>query len=279
MSKVGVKTGRGTLAGMLSLLALLVASALAPVSASAESEPEKPQVSGSFAPEALPRTGAAPISLKLGFEEAAEEGAQPSIESIAIDISRRIVLRGKGLPSCPPLTLLSEYGAGECPESLIGHGRVVSEIRQPGGEPVIVDGKLRAYYSFAQKIPKILALVQTGPPMELTYVIPFKVIRQQGTYRTRLFVRHMNLLHGICLGVGCYWGTYGLNGIYTRISDFELSLHRRFFAEGQRRSFVSAGCSAPGRQRGLNFPLVQVTLGFDGASHIAGQTGHCEAVG
>ncbi|MGN6274490.1 MAG: hypothetical protein ACTHNP_00990 [Solirubrobacterales bacterium] len=264
---------------MLSLLALLVASALVPLAASAEAEPEKPQVSGSFAPEALPRAGAAPISLKLGFEVAAEEGVQSSIESIAIDISRRIVLRGKGLPSCPPLTLLSEYGAAECPKSLVGHGRVVSEIRERGGEPVIVNGKLRAYYSFAHKVPQILALVQTGPPMDLSYVIPFQIIRQKGTYRTRLFVHNMRHVYGICLGVGCYWGTYGLNGIYTRISDFELSLHRRFFAEGQRRSFVSAGCAVPGKQRGLSFPLARVTLGFDGVSQIAGQTGHCTAIG
>jgi len=259
-------------------MALFVALAL-PGSAWAEAEPEKPEASGSFAPEALPRAGVAPISLKLGFEVVAEEGVQPSIESIAIDISHRILLRGKGLASCPPLTLLSEYGGGECLESQIGRGRVVSEIREEKGEPVIVDGKLRAYYSFAYKSPKILALVQTGAPMNLTYVIPFRIIRQEGTYRTRLFVRDMRHLQGICLGVGCYWGTYGLNGIYTRISDFELSLHRRFLAEGERRSFVSTGCAAPGKQREASFPLARITLGFDDSPHIAGQTGHCKAIG
>ncbi|MGN6663961.1 MAG: hypothetical protein ACTHK6_07145 [Solirubrobacterales bacterium] len=253
--------------------------ALVPAVALAGAEPEKPQASGSFAPTTLPRLGAAPISLELGFEVAAEEGVQPSIESIAIDISRRIVLGGKGLPSCPPLALLSEYGGAECPKSLIGHGHVTSEIRKGKAEPAIVNGKLRAYYSFAHKTPQILALVQTGAPMYLTYVIPFQIIRRKGTYRTRLFVRHMQQLHGICLGVGCYWGTYGLNGIYTRISDLELSLHRRFFAEGQRHSFVSAGCVAPGKQREIGFPLARVTLGFDGISHIAGQTGHCKAIG
>lgn len=273
-----MRTAGRILTGVISLVALFVAVAPGPVAAGAEAEPGTPQASGGFAPEALPRAGAAPISLKLGFEVAAEEGVQPSIESIAIDISRRIVLRGKGLASCPPLALLSEYGGAECPESLIGHGRVISEIREGEEEPVIVDGKLRAYYSFAHKSPQILALVQTGPPMRLTYVIPFKITREKGTYRTRLFVRHMHHLQGICLGVGCYWGTYGLNGIYTRISDLELSLHRRYLVEGQRRSFVSAGCAAPGKQREVSFPLARVTLGFDGSTHIAGLTGHCSSV-
>ncbi|MGN6254164.1 MAG: hypothetical protein ACTHO8_04185 [Solirubrobacterales bacterium] len=253
--------------------------ALVPAVALAEAKPEKPQASGSFAPTTLPRLGAAPISLKLGFEVAPEEGVQPSIDSIAIDISRRIVLGGKGMPSCPPLALLSEYGGAECPKSLVGHGHVTSEIREGKADPAIVNGKLRAYYSFAHKSPKILALVQTGTPMRLTYVIPFQIIRRKGTYRTRLFVRHMRQLHGICLGVGCYWGTYGLNGIYTRISDLELSLHRRFFAEGQRHSFVSAGCPGPGKRREISFPLARVTLGFDGHRHLDRQPGRCEASG
>ena len=96
-------------------------------------------VSGEVVPTKLPRSKAAPAALRLGFtSEAPETHTAPELSSIAFQISRHVTIQTAGLQSCPLTKLYSAYASVRqtCAGSLVGQGRVISEITLPGQAPV-----------------------------------------------------------------------------------------------------------------------------------------------
>lgn len=251
------------------------AGAEAPV----QGEPEL-SVVGSILPSTLPRSEPVPATLQVGFELEAPAGQTPELESMSIEIARNIEVRPEGLPSCPRSRLFSTYAnpSTVCRRSSVGHGAVISEIALPGQPPTLARGKLRAFYSRAEGEPRILADVTTESP-PLTYVIPFTLEKDHGVYGTRLAVRKMRIIHGICRGSRC-GQPYRLEGIYSRISALRLTLHRVFVAPGGKKaSVVSAACPAPGRGRFEDFSLESVGLAYAGGGQSAALLGRCAVAG
>jgi hypothetical protein len=224
--------------------------------------------SAELRPEAQPRTKRLPATLRLGFTSAATEtSATPELAKIAIEVSRRVSFQWAGLPSCPLATLRSGYGNAlqACAGSLVGHGRVVSEVTLPGREPAVITGHLLAFYALAQGKPRILAQVTSGEPLPLSYVIPFAIEKlPSGSFGTKLLAPNMPHLQGICAPKHphCFDFPYTLQGVYGHISELQMSLHRVFSLSGERRSFVKSLCPAPGRQRSSSGPLAKVDLSY-----------------
>jgi len=253
-------------------------AAAAEVSSAAE-----PVMTGSaeIFPSKLPRSQSAPSTLRLGFtSEAPDTHAAPELSKTAFEISRNVTLRTAGLPSCSLAKLLSTYANPRrtCAGSLVGQGRVVSEITLPGEPTVTVEGRLLAFFAFAEERPRILAQVSSTAPLSLTYVIPFRVDEDHGAFGSSLVVPKMRNIQGQCRrGVtNCFSQPYTLKGIYAHISDFELSLHRRFAHDGRRQSVVNARCPAPADRAEAVFPLANVSLSYSsGASLSSVSTGRC----
>jgi hypothetical protein len=272
------------------LLAFLAGAAVLPSVAAGEAgsagEPIL-SVSGRVFPSRLPASHRVPVTLQMGFDfEGPEHGATPELTSLALDLSRDIAVRTVGLPSCPLAKLFSNYTSPlqTCAGSLVGHGRVVSEVTLPGQGPVMVNGRLLAFYAFAEGRPHILAQVSSGGPLPLTYVIPFQIEQGGGAFRTRLHVRKMSDIQGKCVRdhPNCFAQPYRLKGIYGHISHFKLSLHRLFSDGGERESFVSAECPARGRQQlaGSQFEVsVRYNLGSTVGGESATQLRRCKMAG
>jgi hypothetical protein len=99
----------------------------------------------------------------------------------------------------------------------------------------------------------------------------------RGTSKSRM--RH---IHGVCVPQSaCSASTYGFEGIYGHISNFELSLHRLFVNGGRRGSFVNTDCPARGRQLSAGF--VGASVQYTGSSYIGGASaellGKCSVSG
>lgn len=138
-------------------------------------------------------------------------------------------------------------------------------------------GKLKAYYSDEGEQPRILTRVVSRNP-SLVYVIPFQLEAAPGSYSTRLVVRQMRkTIRGRCGSYGCY--PYSLKGIYSQISDFALSLHRRYRHAGREVNAVSAECPARAKQARAEFTLARMNLSYAGAAHPAEQPGRCTVLG
>lgn len=217
------------------------------VSATAQLEPRR-----------LPQTKVAPAVFRIGFTSTAADGSTPELSRIELDISHNVELHTVGLPSCSFAELYSTVTSPvhSCAKSLIGRGIVDSEIALPGKAPVAVNGHLTAFYVKRKEGAFVLARVRTGQPLPLIYVIPFKVAKESGAFGTSLTVRRMWDIHGICIKPNCF-SPYTLKGIYSRISKFELSLHRSFRRRSEKDSFLNARCP----EEGL-FSLAGISLSY-----------------
>jgi hypothetical protein len=267
------------LARIGALLALLVVAVVLPDAAAGEvgsvGEPTL-SASGGVVPSRLPASHRVPVTLQLGFGfEGPEHSATPELTSLALDVSRDVAFQMRGLPSCPLARLFSSYASPlqTCAGSLVGHGRVISEVTLPGQAPVTVDGNLLAFYAFAEGQPHILAQVTSSGALPLTYVIPFQIEKTRGAFGTRLHVRKMSNIQGECTRghPNCFAQPYRLKGVYGRISSFELSLHRLFSHEGKKTSFVSADCPARGRQAVASSQF-GVSVRYDQGSSLGGES-------
>ena len=259
-----------TVVAALGAFASMAAVGVFPTPAGGDLAPSSEVVvgaSGETVPRKLPRARMVPATLRLGFtSERPGAPRTPELTAIRLEVSRNLALQTVGLPSCPIAALYSvssQAGQG-CRGSLIGHGTVASEVALPGQAPVKIEGRLSAFYDFAEGQPRILAQVTSAGALPLTYVIPFTIERVRGVFGTILSVEQMRFIAGICARghPNCFSQTYTYKGIYGRISKFELTLARRFVHAGKSMSLVSAECPARGGSSSATFPLVKVELSY-----------------
>lgn len=242
------------------------------------------RATGAIVPRKLSRSQAMPAALALGFHSNSTDGTgTPAIAEIRIDLSRHVSFETRGLPSCTEARLLGSYSRYGCLGGLIGTGTVASEVSlRPDEAPVPVDGKLRAYYAEQGGRRLILAQVTSVHP-PITYVIPLTIQRRSGSYRTALVVpkRRMTGMQGICARghPECFGTPYTLEGVYSHISDFEMTLKRRFSTEGSRGSFVRANCPTAKPRRETVFPLLVVRLNYPAGEWFSSAVNQkCEAL-
>jgi hypothetical protein len=261
----------------LALLAFALAATNTAVAGLSQSGELLASVTSEITPVKLPRRQPAPITLRIGFTSEAKNSPEtPELTQIVLEFSHQAIFRTGGLPSCSASKLLySAAPARACLGSLVGHGRVISEVTLPGRAPATVNGSMSAFYDDVEGRPGILARVTSNGSLPLTYVIPFRFrTMRRAVFGTSLFVNKSQMRHlqGEC-AIGhpnCFGPTYGFEGIYGHISSFELSLHRLFTHNGKRESFISTTCDpAP---YGQGFPSAQVSLGYASGAHLRGQT-------
>ena len=176
-----------------------------------------------FFPEALPRLS--PITLGLGFRsKALNRHSVPELDRIDIEVSKSVVLNKNRLPSCAESILFSNPARTKvsCAGSLVGHGKVVSEVTLPGKSPAMLNGHLLAFYNSTGGHRGILAQVSGGNALPLTYVIPFRFASPQNGFGSSLYVNksRMRHIHGKCKSdnPNCF-GSYGFEGICTATSQ------------------------------------------------------------
>ncbi|HTT94761.1 MAG TPA: hypothetical protein VMF55_08810 [Solirubrobacterales bacterium] len=211
---------------------------------------------GSVAPKRLPRTGTTPVSVAIrGRVKALAGGPPPSLRRIAIEVNRLGVLDRRGLPVCPAgrLRAASTAAALEaCGPALVGEGRVSGAIVLPEQEPSEFGGRVVAFNGrLPDGSPAILAHLFTPRPAPLSFVLAFRVERRAGTFGTRLVAT-----------------VPAQTRRTAHITDFSLRLHRVFEAEGERRSYLSAGCPAPAGFTSATFPLLRAGYSFVGERSV-----------
>jgi len=267
---------RAPFAALIALV--LAASTFAGIGTAEVAPGGEPTFSASMSPERLARDKPSAISFRLGFEVPPQEGKIPGLGAIRFSISRRVSFDYGGLPPCSLQTLLSSYAEGSCTRSLVGRGSVVSEVALPGHEPVMVSGIAKAYYSFDEQQPRVLVRVVTGEPLPLIYVIPFELRSAAEPYATSLGVRRMSQIQGLCARgrPNCFAQPYRLKGIYSHISEFQLSLHRRFWHAGSHESFVGAECAVARGQKEATFSLATMNLSYPEQTFTGSQSARCE---
>ncbi len=204
---------------------------------------------GQITPRSLPRTGTAPVGVRMsGKIKTLDRSIPPKLERIILEINRNGKLQTQGLARCSLGKLRSISSAGArraCGDALIGNGSVTSRVSLPGQGAFASNGPMLAFNGRHKGKPAVFAQVATGAPLPLTYVIIFEVKKKGGQFG--------NSLVGTLPPIASEYGY---------ITAFNLSLRRQYSFKGKRMSYASGSCPAPKGFPGAQFPFAKVSYEF-----------------
>jgi hypothetical protein len=216
-------------------------------------------VDGELSPQRLPREGTAPIAVQVGWQIATtDESPPPKLKTLQIEINRHGQLDYDGLPTCPyakiqPAT--TQRALSNCRSALVGKGDFEAQIALEGQETesYASKGRLLVFNGVKGKKPVLLGHIYSGYPFATSFVITFAVKQQKhGTYGTALTATLPKALRG--------WGN---------LTAIQMRLSRRYGYQGERHSYLSAGCPAPEGFSRAAFPLARTSFRFDGGASLS----------
>lgn len=209
-------------------------------------------VSGEMSPSRLPREGAAPISVSVGWQIATTDGTPPpKLKTLKIEINRAGHFDLTGLPTCPydkiqPAT--SSRALANCRSALVGRGKFSALVALAGQESYVASGQMLVFNGLEGGKPVLLGQIYSATPFSNSFVIVFKLSEiARGRYGNALTATIPPALRA--------WGS---------LTEIDMRLSRHFGYEGKQRSFLSAGCPAPKGFTQAVFPLARTSFAFIG---------------
>jgi hypothetical protein len=211
---------------------------------------------GGIAPRALPRSGVAPVAVTVDSTFKSAEGADPppQLRTISIGINHAGKIYDRGLPSCKvrkiqPATITAAKRI--CRDAIVGSGHVQVRVHLANQPPFTFKGPLLVFHAKrADGHRRLLAQVYGRKPPS-AFVLNFKIVEKPGEFGT---VIETNL------------PTVARRWAY--VTHFDMKLRRVYTYEGQKHSYVSAGCAAPEGYPGAVYPFAQANFGFAGGNHV-----------
>jgi hypothetical protein len=254
---------------LLVLTATLALTATA-VAAVVQKDNLRVSVEGKLSPKKLPRKGAAPVAVSVGWDiSTADESTAPKLKGLKVEINRHGRLDYRGLPSCPYPRIQpasTKRALSNCRSSLVGRGSFSAEIALKGqeGESYETGGSLLLFKGEVKRKPVLYGQIYSPRPFATSFVIVFKLTeKRKGTYGTVLSATLPKALRG--------WGN---------LTAIQMRLSRRYSYRGKRHSFLSAGCPAPKGFRVASFKLARASFAFNGGAKLSSTvSGSCRARG
>lgn len=203
----------------------------------------------SFAPHDLPRSRPAPISVTVQGKVSMADGSHPpALRNLEIQLNRNGRLYSKGLDTCraPALQSTSTRTAlARCRGALVGSGSFRALVTLE--REIETSGRILAFNSRSHGKDALILHLFAGVPVRFTLVVPLKIGRlQEGEYGTVLRARIPRLAGGL-----------------GSVTEINLTIGRRYSFRGQRRSYISAACQAPGSLSGGVFNFARASFRFE----------------
>ncbi|HEY8814015.1 MAG TPA: hypothetical protein VIP57_02770 [Candidatus Dormibacteraeota bacterium] len=211
---------------------------------------------GGISPRALPRTGMAPVTVTLDSTFKSAEGSDPppQLRTIAIGINRGGRVFDRGLPTCrvrriQPTTIKAARRI--CGNAVVGSGHVQVRVHLANQPPFTFKGPLLVFHAEpAGGHRRLLAQVYGRKPPS-AFVLTFSVLEKQGTFGT--------VIKTTLPKPARQWAF---------VTHFDMKLHRVYTYQGQKYSFISAGCAAPEGFPGAVYPFARANFGFAENRHV-----------
>lgn len=222
---------------------------------------------GGIAPEALPRDARAPIAVSIVGKVRTLSGERPpALRGISVAINQGGRIDARGLPVCPRSRIEPSSSAEaleRCGPALVGRGRYDADVAFPEQTAFPSEGRILAFNAKVNGKRAIYAHVYGAEPVPITRIIVFRIHERAGTFGT--------VLSGHLPASLNRWGY---------LKQISLNLHREYTYRGQRRSYLSAACSAPAGFPGATFPFAQASMSFaDGRTLSSTLTRSCRVRG
>ncbi len=257
---MGTRRRLATLALLLAVGGALAAGAKAEV---VQSGNVRVNFHATFAPQALPRERAAPITVEVeGKISTTDGGTPPPLQRLRVELNNAGQIDARGLPACTAGALQStdsELARRRCGPAQVGSGTFAARV-QFSGTPIPVDGRALVFNGVVGGRPGMLIHIYIARPVRITLVIPLKISHREGKFGTVLNTRVPKLAGG-----------------FGSITELRLKIGRRYSYRGERRSYLSAACAAPEGFPGATFAFARGTFTFPGGRTLhAVLTRNCE---
>lgn len=220
---------------------------------------------GGISPTELPRSKPVPVAVQVGGSVRSATGQDdelPQLRRIVVAINRQGQLFDRGLPTCRIRSVQPAREAEArkiCGGAIVGHGRVVVQVRIPGQLPFSVPARLLVFNGPRRGGAKLIYAQAYARNPPGSFVLTFQVKRRRGTYGTVL---------STTLPPSAREWAY--------LTHFEMTLRREYSFRGRRRSYVSASCAAPAGFDRVVFPFARATYVFAGGPRLTmAETGVC----
>lgn len=219
---------------------------------------------GGIAPNALPRTALAPITVSVAGTVKTLSGQRPpALRQIKIELNRGGQLNSHGLPLCGYRQLVAaspQQALAACGDSLVGGGAYIARTAFPEQDTFPSQGRILAFNGVYEGHQAIFAHIFGMDPVPITRIVVFHIRRTGGTFGTVLTGK-------LPIAVNRYGY---VAGIY-------LHLHRNYVYRGRSRSYLSAACAAPTGFPGAVFPFARASMTFaDGRTLTSTLTRSCK---
>jgi hypothetical protein len=205
---------------------------------------------GEISPRKLPRRGAAPIAVSIGWRMETTDGTPPpQLSELRIEINRAGRFDLTGLPTCPyakiqPAT--TQRALANCRQALVGRGRFSALVSVAGQESYVASGQMLVFNGRQGNKPVLFGQIYSARPFANSFVIAFALDElSRGTYGTSLRATLPPALRS--------WGS---------LTEIQMRLARRYAYRGKMRSFISAGCPAPAGLDLALFRLARASFSF-----------------
>jgi hypothetical protein len=200
-----------------------------------------------FTPTALPRERPAPISVDFEGRISTTDGSHPpALRRMRVELNNAGEIDSRGLPQCRTAALQStssDLALARCRPALVGEGTFVAQL--PVERELLVGGRALVFNGVIGGRPGMLIHIYVSDPVRLTLVIPIRISHEEGRFGTVLTTTVPKLAGGSA-----------------SIVQLKLKIGRRFTAGGERRSYLSAACTAPPGWSGASFPFARGSFSF-----------------
>jgi hypothetical protein len=240
-------------------VALLVALGVAGV-AQAEVDQEGNIVvafDGGITPRSLPRDGVAPVTVSVDSTFRSVDGSDPppQLRTIAIAINRAGKIFDRGLPTCrvrriQPTTISAARRI--CGNAIVGNGNVQVRVHFDNQPPFTFKGPLLVFNAKRSGGNRRLLAQVYGRRPPSAFVLNFKIVQKSGEFGTVIKTSLPKTARD-----------------WAYVTHFDMRLRRTYMYNGERRSFISAGCAAPEGFPGAVYPFARSNFGFAGGKHVS----------
>jgi hypothetical protein len=220
---------------------------------------------GGIHPRSLPRRAPAPVAVSVAGSVRSTSGDPervPQLQRIEVAINRQGRLDDRGLPVCRSRQIRKakeRKARRECGDALVGRGRVKVLVRLDNQPPTLVQARLLAFNGPRRGDRKLILAQAYSRKPPASFIFSFGVIRRRGTFGTVLSTTVPPTVRE-----------------WAYLTEFEMTLGRRYLDHGRPRSFISASCAAPAGFESALFPfaVAEYTL-TDGRRFELSQSGRC----
>jgi hypothetical protein len=208
-------------------------------------------------PSSLPREEPAAVAVRVAgdFRDSSGDPERLSqLRQIKVAINRQGRLFDRGLPVCEVRRIqpAREKAARQiCGDAIVGSGHIDLRARLSPQPSFPLQANLLVFNGPRRDGTKLIYAQAYSFKPPGAFVLTFRVTEQPGVFGTVLTTTLPRSAQS-----------------WAYLTHFDMTLHRTYDYRGQRRSYVSAACSAPAGFESALFPFARATYGFAGGDRL-----------